>query len=226
MKGQIFWGVIVLIFTIIFSAQVVLGISDSVNVSLEVSSSCGNGVCDSSQGENENNCSLDCGCNNNGICESDREETYENCATDCPPPTRTPTPTPTSTSTPAIGAILITDIIPPLILDLSVRNITQDSAEISWRTSESALCILYWGKTYEYKEGAISEMGFHRQHLTKFTNLSPQTSYHFKIICRDTNQNKVESSDQQFITLALPDISPPPNVSNLSAIPGLSLIHI
>jgi hypothetical protein len=47
-------------------------------------STCGNGVCDASAGENTCNCPLDCGpCCIDGICREDRNETALNCPADC-----------------------------------------------------------------------------------------------------------------------------------------------
>jgi len=154
------------------------------------------------------------GCNNNGICEPEFGEDYENCSADCP------APQPPSGG----GAVFFPDTTPPLIYDLSISKITLDSAEISWKTNEASLCQFFWGQSEEYKEGSISETTFYLKHLTKLVDLLPETTYHFKIQCRDTSQNESQIKDQKFITLTLPDVVPPANVSNFEAIPDDSQI--
>ena len=154
-------------------------------------------------------------CNNNGICEPELGENNSNCPLDCPiaPP-------------PLGGALFLPDTTPPIIYNLLIEKITLNSAEISWKTNEPALCQLFWGKTTEYERGAASETTFYLKHSTKLTGLLSATTYHFKISCRDTNRNEAEIKDQQFTTLAPPDITPPANVSNFEAIPGDSQITL
>jgi len=134
---------------------------------------------------------------NNGICEPG--EDYINCPSDCPPP---PSP-PSSPPPPPL------DITPPVIYNLLIKEITLDSAEISWKTNEFALCQLFLGKTQEYEEKAFSEITFSLSHKTKLTELSSETTYYFKIECQDDAQNKSEIKDQKFTTLTPPPFLPP-----------------
>ena len=194
----------------------IIAVSDSTDISLEVETGIspvcnGNGICEPERGETEDNCSADCGCNNNGICESVRGENSSNCPNDCPAP-----------APPAEGGgVLILDTTPPLIYDLFISEITLNSATISWKIDEQALCQLFWGKTQEYEGGAITEDAFSRgEHSTKIIHLLPETTYHFKISCKDTNRNEAETKDQKFTTLTPPDITPPANISNFEAIPS------
>jgi len=150
-------------------------------------------------------------CNNNGICEPALGENSDNCPLDCPVPAPP-------------GTVFIPDTTPPVIYNLSISEITLNSAEISWDTNEQALCQLFWGKTQEYKEEVISETAFYWKHSTKLTKLSPETTYHFKVSCRDTNRNESETTDQKFTTLTPPDITPPANIINFEAVPGDSQI--
>lgn len=186
---------------------------EPIEVNLQVITSCGNGTCEANLGENENNCSADCGCNYNGICESERGENNDNCPLDCPPPTPPASPPPG-------GGPAFFDTTPPVIFNLFISKITLNSASISWETNEQALCNLFWGRTSEYEEGAISETIFYLEHSTEITGLLSATAYHFKIVCRDTNRNESETTDQKFTTLAPPDITPPANVINFKVIPG------
>lgn len=150
-------------------------------------------------------------CNNNGICEPELGEDYSNCPSDCPAPTPTP---------PSGGGGFFPDLTPPTIYNLLISEITLNSAKISWKTNEQALCQLFWGKTQEYGKETVSETTFYFDHFTKLINLSSATNYHFKIKCRDTNRNESETVDQKFT------ITPLTNVSNFEAIPGDSQITL
>ncbi len=223
-----------LIFIIVFFVVSLktIAVSDDIQANLEVDSPCGNGICDTilgenmincpgdcfcnnngicetAKGENENNCPNDCGCNNNGICESARGETADNCSSDCAvvvPPTPRP---------PSVRR----DIVPPRIFNLLIKEITLNSAVVSWETDELALCQLFWGRTSEYRQEVISEESLYFKHSTGMTGLIPSTIYHFKIVCQDNQKNESETGNQKFITLALPDTVPPTNVSNFEATP-------
>jgi len=183
----------------------VFAVSDSANVTLKVTSECNhNGVCEPALGETEITCPSDCGCNNNGICEEERGENASNCA-DCqvsPKPPAGP------------------DILPPEIKNLVIKEITLNSAVISWRTNERAKCKLFWGKTAEYKDGIVAQEKFLFKHELKLINLSPATLYNFKIVCEDKWKNESETPNQTFKTLTPPDITPPANVSDFSAVAG------
>lgn len=145
----------------------------------------------------------------NGVCESNLGENYMNCPEDC---------------TRRIG--VLPDTTPPVIYDFLISQITFNSAEILWKTNEPALCQFFWGQTEEYKEGSVSEDNFYFEHSTKLINLLPETTYHFKVSCRDASHNKSETKDQKFTTLAPPDVTPPANVTNFEAIPGDSQITL
>ena len=146
----------------------------------------------------------------NGICEPALGENIENCPLECP-------------IIPQAGS---RKILPPIIYDLFISKITLNSADIEWKTSELALCQLFWGRTQEHKEGIISEIIFSLSHKTGLTDLLPETAYHFKIKCQNQRGQEIEAVDQRFTTLAPPDITPPANVSNFEAIPGNSQITL
>jgi len=183
---------------------------EEVQTRLDVFSLCGNGICELALGETEQTCPTDCGCNNNGICEPERGEDSTNCPMDCPiiPPV------------PPGGVVPIFDTTPPVIFNLFIQQITLNSATISWETNELTLCQTQYGRTSEYKDGSVSEIVFGLKHSVLLVNLLPATSYHFKIICKDTNKNESETLDQRFVTLTPLDIIPPANVSEFTAIPG------
>jgi len=142
-------------------------------------------------------------CNNNGICEAG--ETIANCPNDCSlPPTR------------GGNELLIYGIK----VNLSISKLNYNVANISWDTSKSALCKLYWGKTAEYEDGALSEVSYRENHFAVLGDLQMQTIYHFQIFCQDSSGSKADTKDQQFTTLPSFAQAGPLNVSNLKAVPG------
>ena len=144
------------------------------------------------------------GCNNDGVCAG--LETFANCPADCE---EEETP-------PSGGGGPIGDKTLPGIYDLVVIT-TDNSASISWKTTEPARSTIYWGLTEEYEMGTISEVGFLEEHKAILTGLSPDTVYHFQFFLRDEARNEYRSFDQQFRTLVESDDTPPSNVSNFTA---------
>lgn len=142
-------------------------------------------------------------CNNNGICEAG--ETIATCPNDC------------SSNALRGGAGLI---ISNIKVNLSISKLNYNVADISWGTSKSASCQLFWGKTADYESGTNSEAGYRENHDISLSDLGSQTEYHFRIYCQDVNGVKADSKDQQFTTLPSFDQFLIPNVSNLRAIPG------
>ncbi|MBM3250722.1 MAG: fibronectin type III domain-containing protein [Candidatus Nealsonbacteria bacterium] len=214
---QKYTAIIVLLVLLLNNPIFVRAVSDQgeVDVSLDVISHCGNGICEPELGEDRITCWIDCVCNYDGICELESGETYENCPSDCPPPV------------PPVSPVLVKPgpaTIFPIIFNLLISRIMLNSADIYWETNKPALCQVFWGRTPEYKEEAISEAAFYLKHSTRITELLPATNYYFKIICQDPSGNETETVDQRFTTLTPPDITPPANISDFEATPEDSQI--
>jgi len=174
--------------------NVVGAASDSVDLNLQVTSFCNsNGICEPTLEESSLGCPADCGCNNNRLCELERMETKQNCPSDC-------------SSNPGSG----NDIFTLQIQNIFSKDITPNSATISWQTSKPAYCNLYFGATTEYENGTISETQFKIDHSAKLSDLQGSTIYHFKIGCTDTTGFLVGTGDYSFSTLSVLN-----NVSNL-----------
>lgn len=198
---------IIIIFLVPSNKEWVFASDEKSQVNLDVISVCGNGLCEPASTETAQNCPTDCGCNNNGICQTARRENSTNCPLDCP------------FVPPAPGGGIVFDTTPPIIFNLFIKQITLNSAVISWETNELTFCQTQWGGTPEYKDGSIAETIFGLKHSATLGNISPATLYHFKITCKDTNKNESETLDQQFVTLTPPDFTPPANASEFVAIP-------
>ncbi len=106
------------------------------------------------------------------------------------------------------------------ISELIVSKLQADSATVLWNTNRSAQCKFFIGNTSETGTETISEIIYKENHFANITGLLPQTLYYFQITCEDHENYHADSGKQQFITLALPDTTPPPNVSDLTATPS------
>ncbi|MBM3476050.1 MAG: fibronectin type III domain-containing protein, partial [Armatimonadetes bacterium] len=104
---------------------------------------------------------------------------------------------------------LIVDSTAPQITDIVVSNITTDSADISWKTSERCTCELTYGEVTADAHKLSTGPG--KNHQVHLTGLTPDTEYRFEITATDDFGNTAKSEPQTFRT-ALP---PPPVISNI-----------
>lgn len=92
----------------------------------------------------------------------------------------------------------------PIIFGLSAPEIDSYSAKIIWNTSQNAICQLSWGKTADYEQGSVAENNYYTSHFTILSDLTPQTTYHFLITCRNDSLLTATAGDYLFTTLPLP----------------------
>jgi hypothetical protein len=91
------------------------------------------------------------------------------------------------------------DTTPPTISDISVSNITKSSADISWKTNEkSDSQVEYWSSPSKFSPLDTAMVIYHLVHLT---DLTPGTSYYFKVMSRDAADNLAVSDVYAFTTL-------------------------
>ncbi len=113
-------------------------------------------------------------------------------------PTVAPTSTPTPTPTPG------PDLSPPSISDISVNNINSISAEISWKTNEDADGRVEYGESTTYERGiAEGNHDFTNNKNIDLIGLSPETTYHYRVIAVDKSGNINTSADATFTTSSL-----------------------
>jgi hypothetical protein len=95
---------------------------------------------------------------------------------------------------------LMNDTIPPVIADVSVINITNNSAIITWRTDEFADSVVKYGEnTAVYTKMCTDEL-FAKEHTITLTGLSPDTTYYFVVNSTDRSGNSAESLEYRFTT--------------------------
>jgi len=111
----------------------------------------------------------------------------------------------TTRSRPAVGGgggIGGGDRTPPRISDISVSNITETGADISWKTHENSDSqVEYWASP-----GQLSTLDTEMvlSHLASLTGLTPDTTQHFRVMSTDKAGNQAVSDEHTFSTLGQP----------------------
>jgi len=90
------------------------------------------------------------------------------------------------------------DTIPPQITNISVINLVNNTAKITWKTDEFADSVVKYGvNTTAYTELSIDVL-FVKDHEITLTGLSPDTMYYFVVNSTDPSGNTAESSEYRF----------------------------
>ena len=91
------------------------------------------------------------------------------------------------------------DTTPPIISDKSASNITETSADISWKTNEKSTSqVEYWSSPRLFSP--LDETLCYN-HLVHLTDLTPGTTYHYKTMSMDSAGNLAVSDEHTFTTL-------------------------
>ena len=101
------------------------------------------------------------------------------------------------------------DTTPPLITNVSASNISETTVIIIWTTDEPATSQAEYGKTTDYGLTTALDEYLGTSHSITLDDLEPNTIYHFRVKSKDEARNEAISEDKTFITLALPDTTPP-----------------
>jgi len=88
----------------------------------------------------------------------------------------------------------------PQISNISVTNITENSARISWTTDQSTEGRVEYGTTTSY-DSTASDSSEDTAHSVTLANLSPATTYHFRVVAVADNGATTSSADATFKTL-------------------------
>lgn len=96
------------------------------------------------------------------------------------------------------------DLIPPVMLNVTVASLTEETAQITWTTNEMATSIV------DYATGPVglngytmlaSDTGLTTEHSITLEKLLSGKVYHFRVRGIDMDKNEGVSSDYQFTTL-------------------------
>lgn len=125
---------------------------------------------------------------------------------------------------PPIPPIPPVPILPLKISDVQILEITDSSALIVWKTDQPATSQVIYGKTIELEIGTISDPSFVREHQIRLQGLEPNTWYRFQIKGRSQLGAEAWTGIYDFKTKK--DTTPPANVSDFLALPGLKEIQL
>lgn len=114
--------------------------------------------------------------------------------------------------------------LPLKIFDVQILEITDSSALIVWKTDQPATSQLIYGKTIELEIGTISDTSFVREHQIRLSGLEADTWYYFQIKGRSQLGAEAWTGIYNFKTKF--DTTPPANVSDFTAIPGVKEIQL
>lgn len=112
-------------------------------------------------------------------------------------PLSAPTSTPAPTPTPAPG---VTPIEPLEFLFVRIRDISSTTAEIVFATNRATTYTLLYGESPHALNQTIRGLSPRDIHEVKLANLTPDTSYYFKIIAEDEEGNSITSDIFTFRT--------------------------
>ena len=95
---------------------------------------------------------------------------------------------------------LMDDTIPPIITNVSVINVTNNSAVITWRTDEFADSVVKYGKNSTLYTKVCKDELFVKAHFVALKGLSPGITYYFVVNGTDRSGNSAESLEYWFDT--------------------------
>ncbi len=99
----------------------------------------------------------------------------------------------------ASHSITVTYSISPIINNITVTNITTNLVTITWTTNQPTSTLFEYGTTTSYGN-AISDSTLTTSHTITLSNLTPDTTYHFKITSKNFYGLSSSTEDNTFTT--------------------------
>jgi hypothetical protein len=102
-----------------------------------------------------------------------------------------------------------TDLTPPAITNIIVKDISSDRATVEWVTDEDSDSEVEYGRTPAYGNRSASHSSLMTAHSRSLGGLAAGTLYHYRVLSRDAAGNRSVSEDSTFRTPAVaPSESP------------------
>jgi hypothetical protein len=117
----------------------------------------------------------------------------------------------------AFPVALFNDTEPPVITNVTVTDITNNSATIKWDTAEIANSLVKYGKTSGIYTESEEDTSRIKNHTIELTGLLPCTCYYFVVNSTDRSENSAESSEYDFATSEVSTHTPPTVVFDTEA---------
>lgn len=116
---------------------------------------------------------------------------------------------------------IIVDTAPPVMTALSANGITSSEATITWTTSEAATSQVEYGTAPAYGATTDTQTTLVTTHEVTLAQLSPETTYHYRVMSQDASGNLAVSADQIFVTASPSrDQTPPADIQGFRASAG------
>jgi carbonic anhydrase len=117
---------------------------------------------------------------------------------------------------------LVPDFDPPVITDVRVEAITDDSATITWTTDEPANSVVRYGGNISALDSTETDASLVIDHSVQLSGINPETTYFFEIESTDGSANTATDDNgglfYSFTTLEA-DVTPP-------AMSGIQAVNI
>ena len=95
---------------------------------------------------------------------------------------------------------------PPAISEVTVADLRAQSAGITWTTDQAATSQVEYGTTTDYGTSTALDSDHVTSHSVNLSGLSPDTTYHYRVISTNAN-GTAYSSDATFVTTELLEIT-------------------
>ena len=95
------------------------------------------------------------------------------------------------------------DTIPPVITNVISSNINNSTVSISWTTDEPAMSQVEYGPDTSYGSNTSLYPNLVTSHSVTITGLTNNTTYYYRVISQDVNDNLAISSNYNLITLSI-----------------------
>lgn len=116
----------------------------------------------------------------------------------------------------AQSSVNTTTFANPPVISFIQATPTTNAADISWLTNTASDSQVEYGLTTAYGLTIMKDVNLTLNHSQSISNLFPNTTYHYRVISKDLNDNGSVSQDYIFITQAIPDITQPTAITDLA----------
>lgn len=106
--------------------------------------------------------------------------------------------------------VVVQDVVPPLILNLAVSNITDSTATITWTTYEASDSVVNYGTTTALGS-TVSDPALVISHSIPLTGLTPETTYYYEVQSTDAAGNtRTDNNGGLYYTFTASTLNNPP----------------
>lgn len=98
------------------------------------------------------------------------------------------------------------DVTPPVISDVQAANITTTGADIQWTTDEDSDSVVEYGTSPGNYTDSESDSAMLTSHSVTLSNLTPSTTYYYRVKSTDASNNTATSGEYNVTTQSEPQM--------------------